>query len=214
LSSRHFFSEYAFRQRIKSPVEFVLGAVRAVYHDYGAKEKKQQPLTQQDLVRHIDAMGQVLFAPPNVKGWRGAQAWLNTATMLARDNFAQLLAMGTLWRNGRAPGGEDFDEEDIVQEAPVQAKPAAPTKPADRPEEPTPAQVFDPARVIHEEKATTPKDIVRILLDVYLPGRVRPDAEARLIAFVAEGNPKGAALNRRVRETVHALLTMPEYQLA
>ncbi len=28
LSSRHFFSEYAFRQRIKSPIEFVLGAVR------------------------------------------------------------------------------------------------------------------------------------------------------------------------------------------
>ena len=29
LSSRHFFSDYAFRQRIKSPVEFVLGAVPA-----------------------------------------------------------------------------------------------------------------------------------------------------------------------------------------
>ena len=73
LSSRHFFSEYAFRQRIKSPVEFVLGAVRAVYRDYDAKDKRHQPLTQQDLVQHIDAMGQLLFAPPNVKGWRGAQ---------------------------------------------------------------------------------------------------------------------------------------------
>ncbi len=34
LSSRHFFSDYAFRQRIKSPVEYVLGAVRAVYREY------------------------------------------------------------------------------------------------------------------------------------------------------------------------------------
>jgi hypothetical protein len=31
---------------------------------------------------------------------------------------------------------------------------------------------------------------------------------------VAAGNPSAAALDRRVRETVHALLTMPEYQLA
>jgi hypothetical protein len=214
LSSRHFFSEYAFHQRIKSPVEFVLGAVRAVYRDYGSKDKKHQPLTQQDLVRHIDAMGQVLFAPPNVKGWRGARAWLNTATMLARDNFAQGLAMGTLWRNGRFRGVEDLDEEEVVQVRSAPTKPAVPPKPSDKPEEPTPAQAFDPARVIHEEKVTSPKDIVRVLLDVYLTGGVRPDAEAKLIAFVAEGNPKGAALNRRVRETVHALLTMPEYQLA
>ncbi|HEY7329354.1 MAG TPA: DUF1800 domain-containing protein [Gemmataceae bacterium] len=214
LSSRHFFSEYAFHQRIKSPVEFVLGAVRSVYREYGAKEKRQQPLTQQDLVRHIDAMGQVLFSPPNVKGWRGAQAWLNTATMLARDNFAQLLAMGTLWNNGRLPGGDDIEDEAVAHEVPAPTKPAAPPRPSDRPEEPAPAQAFDSARVVHEERASTAKDIVRVLLDLYLPGGVRPDAEARLIAFVAEGNPKGAALNRRVRETVHALLTMPEYQLA
>ena len=31
LSSRHFFSAHAFRQRIKSPVEYVLGAVKTVY---------------------------------------------------------------------------------------------------------------------------------------------------------------------------------------
>src|SRR6185312_3708 len=97
LSSRHFFSDYAFRQRIKGPVEYVLGAARAVYREYGAKDKNHQPLTQQNLVQRIDAMGQVLFAPPNVKGWREAKAWLNTATVLARDNFAQSLAMGTVW---------------------------------------------------------------------------------------------------------------------
>ena len=34
LSSRHFYSEHAFRQRIKSPVEYVLGAVQQVYRRY------------------------------------------------------------------------------------------------------------------------------------------------------------------------------------
>src|SRR5262249_45562927 len=85
LGSRHFFSAYAFRHRIKSPVEYVVGAARATVDGI---------LPQQVLVGRIDAMGQQLFAPPNVKGWRGGKAWLNTATVLARNNFAQGLAMG------------------------------------------------------------------------------------------------------------------------
>jgi hypothetical protein len=49
---------------------------------------------------------------------------------------------------------------------------------------------------------------------VYLPGGVRPASEEKLIAFVEQGKPKGPALDRRVRETVHAILTTPEYHLA
>jgi hypothetical protein len=220
LSSRHFYSEYAFHQRIKSPVEYVLGAVRAVYRDYDPNDKRHQALTQQDLVRQIDSMGQLLFAPPNVKGWRGAKAWLNTSTLLARDNFVQGLAMGTLW--GTGINGDVAFAEDAAVEVTVPAEPdtppgaakGAPPKPADRPEEGAPHAAFDPARVIHEEKVTATKEIVRLLLDVHLPGGVRPSAEAKLVAFVSAGNPKGAALDRRVRETVHAIMTMPEYQLA
>ncbi|HTU20746.1 MAG TPA: DUF1800 domain-containing protein [Gemmataceae bacterium] len=212
LSSRHFFSDYAFRQRIKSPVEFVLGAVRSVYREYDAGDKRHQPLTQQNLVRYIDAMGQLLFAPPNVKGWRGAKAWLNTATMLERDNFAQALAMGKLWGNNYFRGNMSRVEPTFPPAS--TGAPAGQPKLGDQPEEPPPPTAFDPARVIHEEKAGSAKDIVRVLLDVYLPGGVRPAAEEKLVAFVAAGNPKGAALDRRIRETVHALLTMPEHQLA
>src|SRR5947209_7509927 len=91
LSSRLFFSEHAYRQRIKSPVEFVLGAVKAV---------TEGAVPQLVLVPRLEAMGQPLFAPPNVKGWQGGRAWLNTSTVLARQNFAQALAMGTLWKDG------------------------------------------------------------------------------------------------------------------
>jgi hypothetical protein len=55
---------------------------------------------------------------------------------------------------------------------------------------------------------------VRALLDLYVPGGVRPEARAKLVAFVAEGSPAGADLDRRTREAVHAIMTMPEYQLA
>jgi hypothetical protein len=33
-------------------------------------------------------MGQIPFHPPSVKGWDGGAQWLNTQTILARENFA------------------------------------------------------------------------------------------------------------------------------
>ena len=42
----------------------------------------------------------------------------------------------------------------------------------------------------------------------------KPEARAKLVAFVADGNPSAPELIWRVREAVHAILTMPEYQLA
>jgi Protein of unknown function (DUF1800) len=195
LSSRHFYSDHAFRQRVKGPVEYVLGAVQAVYRRYGEEETDYRPLPQQVLVDRLGAMGQHLFAPPNVKGWPGGPSWLNTSTMLQRDNFAEALAMGTLWSNSTP-------------------EPTRPAAPADLPEEPAPALAFDPARLLAEEGVSRPEDVVRALLDLYLPGGIRPEVRTKLVDFVAEGNPSGTALARRVREAVHAILTIAEYQLA
>jgi Protein of unknown function (DUF1800) len=190
LSSRHFYSGHAFRQRIKSPVEFVLGSVRAVYRHYDEKAQDYRPLPQQILVRPLTTMGQTLFAPPNVKGWPGARTWLNTATLLERDNFAAAVTTGTLlWWDAEKVGFV------VADDAP-------------------PPRAFDAARLLEEEKATRPEDLVRQLLDLYVPGGVRPDAEAKLVAFIAEGKPTGTVLSRRVREAAHAIMTMPEYQLA
>ena len=36
-------------------------------------------------------MGQILFHPPNVKGWDGGIAWLNSGTLITRENFASAL---------------------------------------------------------------------------------------------------------------------------
>src|SRR5262249_44422003 len=84
--SRHFFSDHAYRQRIKCPVEFALGAAKAVGQGF---------VEPRSLVPALDKMGMPLFSPPNVKGWRMGEAWLNTATVLARANFAQQLCNGT-----------------------------------------------------------------------------------------------------------------------
>ncbi len=197
LSSRHFFSAHAYRQRIKAPVEYVLGAVRTVYDG-------QPP--PQPLVGRVDLMGQQLFAPPNVKGWPGGQAWLNTSTVLARVNFAQALVMGNLW--------SDPSRGDGAEPAPFEP-PAIPGQPdVKMPEEPPPPENQDVARLIRQAKATKPDEVVGVLIDALLPGGVGDAVRSRLTAFVADGKPAGDKLDRRAREAAHAILSMPEYQLA
>jgi uncharacterized protein (DUF1800 family) len=81
LRSNVFFSDRAYRALVKSPVQFVVGS----YQLYGLK--------QSDLVAlgALRRMGQILFYPPNVKGWDGGAAWLNSQTLLTRENFASSL---------------------------------------------------------------------------------------------------------------------------
>jgi hypothetical protein len=191
LASRHFYSGHAFRQRVKSPVEYVAGAVRAVYRVYDEQEADYRPLPQLALVNRLSSIGQELFAPPNVKGWPGGRAWLNTSTMLERDNFAEALSTGSLWNDGpvRSPSSSVPD---------VAAPPRA----------------FDPARLLQEEGVNRPEDVVRVLLDLYVAGGVRPEVREKLVAFLTDGKTGGSDLGRRVRAAVHGILTMPEYQLA
>jgi hypothetical protein len=212
LASRHFYSEYAFRQRVKGPVEYVLGAVQAVYRPYGENEVNYQPLLQQALVGWLEAMGQRLFAPPNVKGWPGGRSWLNTSTLLERSNFASGLAMGTLWGSPLSKSPAEGADLDAVDQA--AGKPSKAAMPAETPEALVPPLAFDPARILQEEQARRPEDVVRVLLDLYVPGGFSTGAGTKLLAFIAEGKPSNAALARRVREAVHAILTMAEYQLA
>ena len=81
LRSNVFYSDRAYRALVKSPVEFVVGS----YQLYGIR---QAGLVALGALRR---MGQILFYPPNVKGWDGGAAWLNSQTMLTRENFASSL---------------------------------------------------------------------------------------------------------------------------
>jgi uncharacterized protein (DUF1800 family) len=174
LRSRHFFSEHAYRQRIKCPVEFAVGAVKAVGQGF---------VTPGSLVPSLERMGMPLFAPPNVKGWPFGKAWLNTATVLARANFAQQLSSGTGQLNLSDPAA-------------------------------TVAVAVDPSALLRLEKISDPPQVVAFLVDLLLQGDITASERERLTNYVADGKPDGPALDQRVRETVHSIMTMPEYQLA
>jgi hypothetical protein len=51
------------------------------------------------------------------------------------------------------------------------------------------------------------------LLDLFLAGDVPTASSQKLADFLKRGDPKDKEWEKRVRETVHTILLMPEYQL-
>lgn len=97
--SRHFYSDSVVGQKIKSPTELVVGAVRSL----GVPTRDMRLL-----IAGLERMGQNLFYPPSVKGWDGGRAWINTATLFVRQNTLLYLITGQR-ENGRAPRNANFD---------------------------------------------------------------------------------------------------------
>jgi uncharacterized protein (DUF1800 family) len=87
LRSRHFFGAAAYRQRIKGPVEFSAGLVRVL-------EVPRGGMNLLALAVACERQGQVLFYPPNVKGWDGGRTWLTSATLLERGNWVSDVIWG------------------------------------------------------------------------------------------------------------------------
>lgn len=82
LRSNLFFSEHAYRTRIKSPVDYVLGMCRALGSTMGTQGNGV------NLTTALESLGQNVFHPPSVKGWDGGPTWINGQTLLFRQNLA------------------------------------------------------------------------------------------------------------------------------
>ena len=95
LRSNLFFSPAAYRTRIKSPVEFVLGIVCPIMRPFGGG------IETVALATALQSLGQDLFHPPSSKGWDGGPAWLNGQTWLFRQNLALALTSTEDARFGR-----------------------------------------------------------------------------------------------------------------
>jgi hypothetical protein len=89
LASPQFFSAKAYRGRIKSPVEFVVGSLRGLGVQTDAK----------GLPALLEGLGQMPLDPPNVSGWDGdkaSAAWVSTQNWMSRVNYInELVAVAT-----------------------------------------------------------------------------------------------------------------------
>jgi uncharacterized protein (DUF1800 family) len=95
LRSQAFFAESNLGNRILGPVEYVVGTGRAL-------EMFESPPSTLLLADWAARLGQDLFYPPNVGGWNGGRAWINTQAMIGRANFTVALVEGALSRRGEA----------------------------------------------------------------------------------------------------------------
>jgi uncharacterized protein (DUF1800 family) len=86
IDSREFWSEGAFRSKVKSPLELVASAVRAVNGDVESGFA---------LANRIAQLGEPLYRKVEPTGYsNSSEAWLNSGGLVARMNFAVDLASG------------------------------------------------------------------------------------------------------------------------
>ncbi|MDQ6648851.1 MAG: DUF1800 domain-containing protein [Actinomycetota bacterium] len=79
LSAPTFTSAEVQQGLVKQPVEWAVGALRAL----------RLRATDKRLASSLTALGQLPFAPPSVGGWPANEAWLTTASSLTRVQLAQ-----------------------------------------------------------------------------------------------------------------------------
>jgi uncharacterized protein (DUF1800 family) len=181
--SEEFYGPRAMSTQIKSPVQLVVGTVRTL-------KVKAEPAA---LAAALRGMGQELFEPPNVKGWEGGRAWINTNTLFARDNFAALLVAQGTGTAGAAPG-----------------RPALGGRLA---------KDFDPTALFEGKKLDTPAAVVdhvaRALLSVPLTEAKRKE----LIAFLGDLPSSGRRVDQKQRVNARLagllvlVMSLPEYQM-
>jgi uncharacterized protein (DUF1800 family) len=70
---------------IKSPVDLVVGTLRTF---------DIRPATLRPAVLASTVLGQNPMSPPNVKGWPGGEAWINSATLLGRKQLMERIFRG------------------------------------------------------------------------------------------------------------------------
>jgi hypothetical protein len=176
LGSRLFFSQHAYFKRVKWPVEYALEAARAVVPG-------RVPLA--DVVEPLGKMGQSLFAPPNVKGWRTGTDWLNSATLLARNNFAETVALGA-WARTSASSRASYSVP-VTRFVPPGSAPQP--EPAESTSPPAPPPEQDPVVLIYAKKPKDIPTIVKRMGDLLNGEAPSPAVMAKIVKFLNQPGP-------------------------
>jgi len=81
LRSNLLLSDRAVGRRVKRPVEFAVGIIRAL----------EATVPTIRLATDLAALGEKLYASPTISGWAGGRHWITAATLIGRSNLAAAL---------------------------------------------------------------------------------------------------------------------------
>jgi hypothetical protein len=103
MTSPEFYSEKAFRNIVKNPVDFCVSTLRSlgIGEQVAAQLENMRPEARKVALapglsawQTMKGQGMHLFFPPDVSGWKPGENWITSATMVERINWAARL-MGT-----------------------------------------------------------------------------------------------------------------------
>jgi len=88
IRSAHFFDPTNIGAMEKSPIDFMVGAIRTLgLTDIPDFDVMKTGRMNNDLSQRLVTIGQVPLGPPNVKGWPGGRTWVSTSTLPVRHKF-------------------------------------------------------------------------------------------------------------------------------
>ena len=96
-TSRLFYSERAIGQKVRGPVELGVGLLRALEINTNMIQ----------LAERLRELGQLVFFPPNVKGWPGGKNWIDSSALLGRANLVRALADNIPPRSAGGPASAE-----------------------------------------------------------------------------------------------------------
>ena len=179
--SAEFYSPKAVRTQIKSPVQWLVGTAKM----FDAPVPPPLPATNA-----LRQLGQMPFAPPNVKGWDGGKAWITTSTLLLRYNLSNYaVGIGALDVQRR------FGNK-------------AANRPGFALQNRTP---LDLSKVVPEAVRDDPKRLIAYLSFRLYQTYVSPRDAEPFLKFLAERN--GELTDDSIRELLHLMMSTPQYQL-
>ena len=186
--SEEFYSERVMRTQIKSPTHLIVQTCKALECQLPAPHIAQNAMRQ---------MGQILFAPPSVKGWDGGKSWISTSTLLFRNNFANYLINGDgilpePIKRGRGDLGFRASGKTLAEE--VHRPPADVTK-----------------IVSAEARSDGQKLIAELSLRILQ--KEPPAQDAAAFSKFLEGR-NGNIDDSTIRGLIHLMMSTPLYQLA
>jgi hypothetical protein len=100
-----FYEKTNIASKIKSPIEWIVGLQRQLGITF---ENEKALLFVQK------ALGQMLLYPPNVAGWKGGRAWIDSTTLMFRIKFPMTIMQGIAW-DFEAKEEEDAGKQGIFE---------------------------------------------------------------------------------------------------
>ncbi len=98
LSSQLMFSSHVRGRKVRSPVEWVLNWMKSL----------QLTTNMKKVTEGVGQLGQNVFYPPNVKGWDGGRAWINSSTLVGRTNLISQILKDPATRCDGQAGIDEF----------------------------------------------------------------------------------------------------------